>query len=80
MIMNTGMERYLPYQALLVIMVKTKQLYTASAAAVLYFIVLILLQYFMEHKTDWMGAIPVAAVFWIVIFALHYFLDKRYSD
>ncbi|MDO9096549.1 MAG: hypothetical protein Q7U60_00285 [Candidatus Methanoperedens sp.] len=61
-------------------MVKTKPLYTASAAAVLYFIVLILLQYFMEYKTDWMGAIMVAAVFWIVIFALHYFLDKRYSD
>lgn len=61
-------------------MVKTKPFYTASAAAVLYFIIFITLKYFLHRDVDWQGAFYGAVGFWIVIFLVHYFLDKRSSD
>ncbi|MDJ1422590.1 MAG: hypothetical protein M5U10_11825 [Candidatus Methanoperedens sp.] len=60
---------------------KKSPFFTAIAASILYFIILILLRYFADHSSiDWQGALLGAIIFWIVIFVVHQFLRKRYSD
>jgi len=60
-------------------MQKNSPFFTASVAAVAYFIILVLLQYFMEFKVDWKGTLPGVAGFWTVIFLVHIFLKKRHG-
>jgi len=64
---------------------KKSPLFTASAASVLFFIILLMLEYLLSIKgegtvtVDWHGALFAALVFWIVIFVLHQYLNRRYS-
>ncbi|MCZ7394764.1 MAG: hypothetical protein ABOK23_02755 [Candidatus Methanoperedens sp.] len=61
-------------------MEKKSPFFTASAAAVLYFIIYIILKYLLQNRVvDWQGAFLGAVVFWIVIFLVHYFLNRQYG-
>ncbi len=59
-------------------MYKKSPVFTASAAAVTYFITYVILKYLLDGKViDWKGALSVAVVFWLVIFLVHQYLEKR---
>lgn len=61
-------------------MEKNSPFFTASMATFLYIIVLVMLKYFLQHKTvDWQDVL-VAIGFWIVIFLVHQFLNRRYGS
>lgn len=62
-------------------MEKNNPFFTASMATFLYLVVLIMLKYFLQHKTvDWQSDLLVAIVFWIVIFLVHQLLNRRYGS
>ncbi len=60
-------------------MMKKSPLYTASMAAVLFFIIYIILKFSLGGGLDWQGAFLGAVVFWIVIFVIHVILYRRYG-
>lgn len=61
-------------------MEKKSPFFTASAAALLYFVIFIVLKYFLQNKVvDLQGAFTGAVVFWIVIFLVHQFIIKRHG-
>lgn len=59
-------------------MVKMNPYFTASAAALTYFVIFIILKYLSENRhVDVKGALIGAGVFWVVIFIVHHFLNKQ---
>ncbi len=60
-------------------MMKKSPLYTASVAAVLFFIIYITLKFSLAGFLDWQGALLGAVVFWIVIFVIHVLLNRQYG-
>ncbi len=65
--------------SLLETMMKKSPLYTASVAAVLFFIIYITLKFSLAGVLDWQGAFIGAVVFWIVIFVIHVLLKRQYG-
>lgn len=62
-------------------MEKTNPYYTASSAALSYFVIFIILKYFLHNKElDWNGALIGALIFWVVIFIVHIFLNRKSND
>ncbi len=62
-------------------MEKTNPYYTASSAALSYFVIFIILKYFLHNKElDWKGALIGALIFWVVIFIVHIFLNRKSND
>jgi len=62
-------------------MEKTNPYYTASSAALSYFVIFLILKYFLHNKEiDWKGAIIGALIFWVVIFIVHIFLNRKSND
>ncbi len=68
---------------------KKSSFFTASAASMLYLVILVLLKYFlpssgMSAGMDIKGELPIlilgAIIFWIVIFVVHQVLERRFSD
>ncbi len=67
-------------------MEKMSPYFTASAAAVLFFIIVTILKYLlplpntvMDLQSELLGALLGAVGFWIVIFVVHVFLNRRYG-
>jgi len=59
-------------------MEKKSPFFTASAAAVLYFVIFVVLKYLLQDKViDLQSAFTGAVVFWIVIFLVHQFIIGR---
>ncbi len=60
---------------------KKSPFYTASVAAVFYFITFIMLKYLLQTRIpDWSGALIGAVIFWVVIFVVHHLLNRRYAE
>ena len=58
-------------------MEKMNPFYTATAAAILYFIIFVMLKYLLQNRVvDLWGALSGAVVFWIVIFLVHQLLIR----
>jgi uncharacterized membrane protein (GlpM family) len=60
-------------------MEKRSPFFTASVAAVLFFIIFIILKFSLTGVMDLLGALLGAVVFWIVIFLVHHFLNRQYG-
>lgn len=61
-------------------MEKKSPFFTASAAALLYFVIFIVLKYFLQNKVvDLQGALSGAVVFWFVIFLVHQVIIRQHG-
>jgi len=60
-------------------MSKKSSFIRASVAALVYFVIFVLLKYSLQNHmfVDWQGAFIGAVVFWFVIFLVHQFLNRE---
>lgn len=61
-------------------MEKMSPSFSASAAAILYFIIYTMLRYSIQKDFDLQSALMGAVVFWVVIFMIHRYLIRRHGD